>query len=279
MNMLPKKFILNLAFILFCINSASATEQRSRNSTEPGDIQIELEDGLLSLETRDAPLYEVIHEIGELAGFKTILVEDFSGSPQVNVIFKKIPVHDAVERLVSDKNRIIFYTPANDETGRRIISKVWLLGAGGVTGGTEPGADEILASGKEKVVKEHKLTNLLKMLQENQEVQVRTRAAIALGALQDERAVLALESAVLDTHSTVRFRAINALGQIGGERATMVLGNILLNSSADITERVSAAQALWKLDTKPAQGYLQAGANDTNEQIRLASSEPSSTPK
>jgi HEAT repeat protein len=125
----------------------------------------------------------------------------------------------------------------------------------------------------------HVLARLTRVLQEDQDALVRSRAAIALGALRDEGAVLALESALLDEHSSVRSQAINALGQIGGERATMALGNILLNGSADKTERVMAAQALWKHDSEAARGYLRTGANDTDDQVRLASSKAPKPPK
>ncbi len=52
----------------------------------------------------------------------------------------------------------------------------------------------------------------------------------------------------------------------------MALGNVLLNEGLDPLERVIAAQALWKQDSEIAQGYLLAGSNDANEQVRNASS-------
>ena len=274
MNNLLRSLLLCGVFILLYITNSSAVENTDL-STDPNHIKIEMIDGLLSLEAHDAPLYKVMHGIGEVADFKTILVEDFIEPPLVSISFKSITVREAVERLVSDNNRIIFYAPAGDETGQRIISQVWLLGSGGSPEDDVLSKDESFESAQKLIVKEHKFSRLTRMLEENQEVQIRTRAVIALGVLQDKRAVLALESALLDQQSSVRIRAINALGQIGGERATMVLGNILLNSSADTSERVIAAQALWKLDSKSAQGYLSAGANDTVEQIRSASSNPS----
>ena len=275
MKNLLRNLLLCVALVLVYTTVTSAAENTGL-PTKSSDIQIEMKDGSLSLETHDAPLHEVMRGIGELAGFKTILAEDFIEPPLVNVLFKSIAVREAVERLVSNKNRIIFYAPAGDETGQRIISQVWLLGPGSAPDGDELSDDESIASGQEKLVKGHKLIRLTKMLQESQEVQVRTRAAISLGALQDERAVLALESALLDQHFSVRSQAINALGQIGSEQAIIVLGSILLNSSANITERVMAAQALSKQDSAVAQGYLHSGAYDKIEQVRLASSNPSS---
>jgi len=108
---------------------------------------------------------------------------------------------------------------------------------------------------------------------------VRVRAAIALGALRDERSVPDLETALLDQHASVRAQVINALGQIGSDRATMVLGNFLLDQDMKTIERVMAAQALWKKNSDAATDYLRAGAEDSNVQVRLASSRaPSSAP-
>ena len=297
---------LVLCTVLVVANATLAGATTSAGSDpSSADIRIEMNDGSLTLTTHDAPLHEVMREIGELAGLKTILVEDFIEPPLVNVSFDNIPIHEAVERLVGDTNRIIFYAPAGNRAGHRVISQVWLSGSSGAPGDDEAGDGEIIVLAEDLQHNEGKirseavlrwsnqavlelskkddkrdvLARLIRMLQEDQEALVRARAANALGALRDEGAVLALESALLDRHSSVRSQAINALGQIGGERATIILGNILLYGSADKTERVMAAQALWKHDSEAARRYLRTGAYDTDEQVRLASSKAPSSPK
>jgi hypothetical protein len=237
-----------------------------------------MKDGLLSLETHDAPLIEVISRIGELADFKTVLADDFIEPSLLNVSFHNVTVQNAVQRLVSDENRIIIYrSKSDDEVEPRIISQVWLLGLSNASVHNDASDNETFGSAEESVVKSHKLAALTDMLQQSQETPVRARAAIALGALRDARAVIALESALLDPHLSVRFQAINALGRIGGERATTVLGNFLLHGTTDNAERVLAAQALWKQDTEAAKNYLQAGAYDTDAQVQTASSKPPSS--
>ena len=160
-----------------------------------------------------------------------------------------------------------------------MITQVWILGSGAVSYDDVFSDDESIVSARENVVTGHKLIRLTKMLQESQDKQVRIRAIIALGALQDERAVLALESALLDQDSSIRLQAINALGQIGSEQATIVLGNLLLNGSADTPERIMAAQALQKQNSNAAQAYLESTAYDVNKQVQMASREPSPTSK
>ncbi len=302
----PLRYLALCAVLVFVDATVTTGADDSTGMTpSSADIQIEIKDGSLTLEAHEAPLYEVMRVIGELAGFKTILVEDFIEPPLVNVSFDNTTIQEAVERLVGDTNRIIFYAPAGNEAEHRVISQVWLLGS-------SDAADDDMASEGETIVlaedlqheegkirseavlrlsskavlglskkddKAHVLARLTRMLQEDQAALVRARAAIALGALRDERAVFALESALLDKNSSVRSQAINALGLIGGERATTVLGNILLYGSADKTERVMAAQALWKHDSEAARRYLLTGTYDTDEQVRLASSKAPASPK
>jgi hypothetical protein len=297
MNAPLQILVLCAAAVLVIATVTGAAESTGVN---PGstDIRIEMKAGSLTLETRDASLYDVMRRIGKLAKFKFILHEDFNKPPLVSVSFDNIPVQEAVERLLGKTNRIIFYAPAGIGAQHHVISQVWLLGSSAAADDDEAGDGEsvvfaedlhhdegkirseaVLRLSNQKDAKEHVLVRLTRVLQEDQEALVRARAAIALGALRDEGAVLALESALLDEHSSVRSQAINALGQIGGERATMALGNILLNGSADKTERVMAAQALWKHDSEAARRYLRTGANDTDEQVRLASSKAPSPPK
>ena len=301
----PLQFLV-LCAVLFLIN-ANIGGAAGSTGEDPGsaDIRIEMKAGSLTLETRDAPLYEVMRRIGELAGFKTILFADFVKPKLVSVSFDNIPVQEAVERLVVNTNRIIFYALAGIGAQEHVISQVWLLGSSRAADNDEAGDEESVGLSEDlhhdegKIRSEavlrlsnqavlglsnkdaagHILARLTRVLQEDQEALVRSRAAIALGALRDEGAVLALESALLDEHPSVRSQAINALGQIGGDRAAMALGNILLNGHADKTERVIAAQALWKHDSEAARRYLRSGANDTNEQVRLASSKAPSPPK
>ncbi len=80
------------------------------------------------------------------------------------------------------------------------------------------------------------------MLQPDQDTSVRARAAMALGTFQDQRAVLALVSALMDEDPLVRSQAIKALGRNGTEQATIALGNILLRTDADKSERILASR-------------------------------------
>ena len=117
-----------------------------------------------------------------------------------------------------------------------------------------------IESGSEEDVRAYKLARLITMLQPEQVEVVRTRAAMSLGSFQDERAVKALESALLDNFPTVRMQAINALGRIGGEQASEVLINFLRNNDPDETDKLAATRALSQHDTAAAGRFLGSGA-------------------
>jgi len=291
------KYSHSLLVLCTVLALGAASIAWAASSTEPDRatpvIQIELNAGLLTLKTEAAPLHEVLNRVGELAGFTTIRIAD-SSDPQLVSVSLSLPVEQLVARLVDNSNRIIFYTQAGDGSQGRVISQVWLLGPGKkdvdydeksviysddlqqadsrkrseaalrLSQQTVPGLSEEDSRGEI-------IARLGRLLHEDHEALVRSRAAIALGELNDQRAVADLESALLDENSTVRSQAISALGRIGGETATMALGNILLDGTSKNVDRVMAAQALWKHDSESARAYLRAGTNDLDEQVRQAS--------
>jgi len=286
------KLVLSCLLIVSALTSPVWAKESSNPTHGSAIISIELRDGLLTAEIHDAPLHQVLFEIGKMVGFKTVQVTDFRDFPLVNASFENLVVNEAVERLVANTNRIVFYTHSDDGAHRRVISQVWLLepGVAGADSTQSIVLDDDLQNEEalkrseavlrltQQPVGEPILEKLAGMLQTDEDPLVRSRVAIALGALKDERAVSDLESALLDAHFSVRAQSIAALGQIGGERATIILGSILLNDGIDPVERVLAAQALWKQDSETALNYLQAGTSNSNEQVRMASSKSPSSP-
>ena len=71
-----------------------------------------------------------MHEIGEIAGFETVLVGSFTEPLLVSASFENLSVREAVERLVRAENRIIVYAPSAGDAGPGVIIQVLLLQAG-----------------------------------------------------------------------------------------------------------------------------------------------------
>ena len=251
---------MRFGILLLCIGLVSGNASSSNDAAVvPAEIRVEIESGRLSLEASDAPLHQVMREIGEIAGFETVLVGSFTEPLLVSASFDNLPVREAVERLVRAENRIIVYAPSAGDAGNRAVVQVLLLQAGTTPTDMTFAGNDSIASGSEADVRAYKLARLIAMLQPEQIEEVRTRAAMALGKFQDERAVKALESALFDNFPTVRLQAINALGSIGSEQASEALIKFLRNDDTDEADRLAATRALWSHDTAAARKFLHSG--------------------
>lgn len=261
--------------------------------TTPAALEIALENGLLTLRARDAPLGEVVQAIGEHVGFETIVLGALE--MRVDISFSELPLTTALERVLGNSSRVVVSAPEPLNRGESDIVRIWLLGSGesgheSLARNTAHAVENDLQDPDVKRRSEAmlrlgiapataaELEALALALQNDEEALVRSRAAIALGALRDERAVLVLEVALLDENSSVRVQAIHALSKIGGERATSALGGVLLHGK-DSVQRVVAAQSLAAQNTVLARQYLDAVAEDPDAQIRAASKSPSTGPQ
>jgi hypothetical protein len=248
--------IARSGIFLLCLALAWGVGVFSATAADAAQIRAEIDNGLLSLEARNAPLHQVMREIGEIADFETVLIGNFSKPVLVNITFKDLPVRKAVERLVAAENRIIVYAPAADDASARVITRVLLLQAGTTATDMSFAESQSIESGSEADVRDHKLDQLISMLQPDQTEETRSRAAMALANFEDERAVTALESALQDNFPAVRLQAINSLGRVGSEQASAALIGFLQNGGADEAETQAATRALSRHDTAPAREFL-----------------------
>lgn len=272
-----------LVFVFTATTGATAPERVT-------DIELDVKAGRLTFEARGAPLSEVVQRIGKRAGFETILVGDLDAP--VDASFTNMPVLRVLNELLRENDRVVVYAPRNEDARDRIIVKLWVFES------KQAAADaDVMMTRKTELRKtfesdpqaandkrrseavlmlandgpeEQVLEALIEALQGDENALVRTRAATALGRLGDERSVPALESALSDEHGSVRIQVIHALGQIDSDHATTALGNVLLQST-HTSERVVAAWGLIKRDTPIAREYLDAVADDPDEQVRAAS--------
>lgn len=285
---------------------ASSTERAttpaiSHVTSTPTITRVELRAGKLTLQARDAPMFEVISRIAALAGFEVVPIGELSNLPRVTRSLSAVALHAALDRILAETNSIVVYAPASGAGASPRVSRVLLLGRGAPTPtATTAASDRKAPSAREReqasaaeLVRSESMLRLARQvrnapaggaasgtvvdalaqaLANDEAVVVRVRAAMALGALGDRRGLDALEAATRDPSFSVRAQAITALGQIPDARSADVLGGILVDPSAKRTERLVAAHALWSHNSSAARQYLQAGAADPDEQVRRASS-------
>jgi HEAT repeat protein len=107
------------------------------------------------------------------------------------------------------------------------------------------------------------LTNLLAT---DKEMSVRTAAAVALGRIKDESAVIALGKAIderppkkkAEDYEFVKRAAVEALGEIRSPAGVQVLVSVLSNEKNPVDTRRAAATALGKIGSNSAVPALQS---------------------
>jgi HEAT repeat protein len=77
----------------------------------------------------------------------------------------------------------------------------------------------------------------------NEEPEVRYEAAIALGSLEDKRAIGYLATLLQDSDAQVKEAAILALGRIGGREAKALLRPLAQDGSPSVQQAAEAALA------------------------------------
>ncbi len=247
-------------------------------------LRVDVAGGLLTLRAEGSPLGEVAAAIGEQAGFEVIVIGTLATT--VSASLTGVPVWEALERLLGDTSRVVFYD--RQRKGReRAMVQLWLLGPGtgaaavaadGAPGDVAGGLQDPDARTRSQAVlrlagrggSAQTLDDLVRMLRGDADPLVRSRAATALGSLGDPAAVPALAAALGDEHGSVRVAAAHALGEIGGDPATRELGTVLLHG-VQTRERVIAAWGLGKQGTPLARQFLDAVADDPDKQVRAAS--------
>lgn len=292
----PIVSLLMAASVALAVGASAAAAPASVGGSS-GSFDLEFESGLLTIEANDAPLYAILSEIGRQAGFEITTTEDVSIPVSASMAGEE--VINALERLLAGFDWVLVYESPTPGSAVRPIKNLIVFESTGVAVDTTTSPDEMAATAGTMQSAEtdelaraesrarardllrlvnsgaspEVLSTLGEALQSDDDAWVRGRAAAALGALQDERAVSDLAWALGDENASVRMQAIQALGQIGGDRAVWALGAALMNGATDL-ERIQAAWALGKQDSDLARQLLDAAEGDPNDLVRRASRTP-----
>ncbi|NER30843.1 MAG: TIR domain-containing protein, partial [Symploca sp. SIO1C4] len=121
------------------------------------------------------------------------------------------------------------------------------------------------------LTKSERAVYFLNQALEDEDYDVRRRAAYALGNIGTEAAITALISALEDQDSDVRQRAAYALGAIGTEAAITALISALEDQDSDVRQR--AAYALGNIGTEAAIPALISALEDEDSDVRWRAAE------
>ena len=280
-----------LSTLLVIFSGGTGTAQMLADKDPDARIEVQVRNGLVSLNVRDAPVAEVIRKIGEEAGFETVVLGPLDH--QITRSLTEMPVYDAVRRLARETTFVMILARSKSHAEAAPIKEVRLyrstLGQpppDHVTTVKDAVDPEVLAGlsaddARARIRAVQKLGRtgeesavavLEQVIRKDDDPMVRAQAAAALGKIGSERAVPALEAALRDPVQSVRIQAVRGLGRIGEESSARILGELLLHD-ADRRVRRTAAWSLGRVKGELARSYLEAASSDPDSAVRSSANQ------
>jgi len=242
-------------------------------------MQVSIEQGLLTVEAREAPLADLLHMIGEQAGLrvtihgnvKTLVTDSFAG----------LSLGEGIRRVVGANGLVLIYTPSRGEAGASLLTEVRVYHsppAATMSKGTDPKkpAEATRPRDSDRATRlkaiqelarrrdEAAIAALVQILAQDEDPIVRAQAALALATIGGAQAAGALTTALEDQDPSVRIEAARAFAGVEGERAIPALGDVLMGDP-DPHVRMGAARALSLLQSEEAQLALEAAISENSD--------------
>jgi hypothetical protein len=233
---------------------------------------LRVEDNLLTLKLKDAPLEKVLTEIAHQAGIQITVygpMEEY-----LSAEFSGLPMEKGLRRLMRDFNYVLIYGAEKGKRGDPPIKELMIYAKEGkgphkrisprviapqerpsrrlkrgsveallkALGDKDPEVREEAVYSLVDIRDERVIVHLTQVLLNDTDEEVRESAAEALGDLRDKRGIAPLVEALRDKDTGVRESAVDALGEIGGDEVISPLMDALRDEDEDVRE--AAADAL-----------------------------------
>ena len=252
-------------------------------------LDVAVQDGLVSIEARNAPLGEVLQAVATAAGFSLVAKE---GMPApVNWSLRDVPVEQAVVRLLGRASFVSLYAPSDGRSEPalaevRVLRAPSAVAAVVVRGADQPRAwdgqvaaleaatdaattlDHPQAPAAADIMPASARRDLPNALSAKDPA-TRRAAAAGLAKLRPEAARGPLTEALSDPDGIVRLRAVQGLTRIGGEETIASLSKVLLEDDDPRVRRL-AARGLGQMNTESAFWALMEANSDEDPGVREA---------
>ena len=264
-------------------------------------IELELKEGLLTANIKDALLAEVMTRISADLGIKMFLKGDLK-SP-VTALFSEVPLAEAIRLLTDGHSLAIIYRSDDSHinpAGEIQIAGIWVFEGNGrknvevidrsrpedLNEKSAPEETETSASNK----REHAAENLKKIefidqeeppgeddevgmwsriLNRDENIENRKKAIRVLEQIGSEEAVNAIADLLKEDTASMRNLAVESLSRIQSDLATQILGQVVFGDR-DPEVRIAAVQALGYKYGEASVAFLIEATKDPDEQVRKA---------
>ena len=278
-------------FLFVSLSTGSCFSNALGAAEKKGAVEISVRDGLLTLRAVEAPLGEVLQEMGLEAGIRVI--NRVPLYDPVSWTVEDYPLEEAVRHLLARFSYAITYSPSPGGTEVGPIAELRILSLNDAdargqyeTRRTIPSNTVIASDEMSSVASEDDLNARLRFvwrmahqpdsadigslelfLSEENHPKVREIAAIGLGKLKEPSVLEALIPALSDSDSLVRRRVVQALGKRNDDRSVEALSDVLFGD-LDPEVRRAAARSLGTMRGNDALSALSAGQYDPDYYVR-----------
>ncbi len=246
------------------------------------DLDVNFQNGLLTVKVRNRTLEEVLYAIGEKANIEVNINGELSSKLSTWSI-DNLPLSKGIRSLVSRHNIVMNYdSPEGEESGRR-VSKLWVFGHTEVTANSNHFQVEVdhkenigvqgqfdqanQEQGSEDTDEQSYIKHLSKILKEEDDPSLRLQAVEALREIGGVRASEALAGGLNDSKPAVRIEVINSLGYIEADSIVPITGQVLY-SDTDPEVRLAAVEILAEQDSEVSVVFLRVALEDKNKKVR-----------
>jgi len=206
---------------------------------KPAVLDMHVEENRVTADITDCPLQNALKELADRTG---ILFEVHSqDNPLVSVHLKRVPLQEAIQRIASGSNILIFYGPDPTAPERITLVRVFprtnpvpqptivYLGTGAVTKSNEDIETPEQA---------------LKALQQSSTVEAREKAIDVLVNSKSNAATDALMHSMSDPEPAIRAAAIEGLAALGAHAALPGILKSLRDANPGVRQSATTAVAL-----------------------------------
>jgi len=279
--------VAGLALVLILVTWLLASRAVS-GSDEPGLSGIKFRNGLLSVDLKDKPLFEILQGLSRIMDVKieTVALKD----RPITVTFSEEPLEKGLKRLLSNQNTVFVYLDQDKKTEQVRLVKIIIFGSDANTASREIGGDKPPSEQQTEKAEQHSLDladhedldtgrvinnekagapslqELVSNLQ-NQDPDLREDALYDIASDHEAEALPYLEKSLTqDENSMVRVSAAELLGEIDSEASISALAKGL--QDADVNVRRAVIDALGIIGGAKVLPALNTALQEKNSELR-----------